>query len=120
MVEKTAILADVNSLYPTIMSQKLPIGKYKKLEGNLLADFASNWSSLPTDGDYAYLVWFRFRMTDDVKRKLDDFPLIFTNRKVTRNDVPEYTNNLISECRYRLGASKSLMDHMKEIGILLP
>ena len=109
MDEKTAILADVNSLYPTIMSQKLPIGKYKKLEGNLLADFASNWSSLPTNGDYAYLVWFRFRMTDDVKRKLDDFPLIFTNRKVTRNDVSQYTNDLISECRYNLGASKTLI-----------
>ena len=109
MHEKTAILVDVNSLYPTIMTRKLPIGNYKKLDGDLLADFIHNWSSIPTDGDYAYLAKFKFRMSDDVKRKLDDFPLIFSKRKVTKDDVSDYTYGLITECGYNLGSSPSLL-----------
>ena len=107
--EVSAIFADVKSLYPTIMDGKVPIGDFTKLDGDYLTEFKRGWKSLPTDGDYAYLVWFKFRISDDVKRRLDDYPLIFNNKIVDNESISPYTENLINECGYKLGSSKSLI-----------
>ena len=109
LIELTAILADVNSLYPYILSRKIPIGEYHKLSQVEIGEFENNYKEIDLDGDYAYLVLFTYKSSDSVRRNLDDFPVIYRNQSIDPEDLSSYTKDLMKECGYKLPNVKTLL-----------
>ena len=109
LLEITAMLADVNSLYPFILSRKIPIGDYYKFSQPEIANFENNYNEIDLDGDYAFLVLFSYRSSDSVREKLDDFPVIYRNQVIDPENLSSYTKNLMKECNYKLPKVKTLL-----------
>ena len=89
------LFLDVNSLYPTVMSQKSPTGPYETL--SMEENEPIKWEDVPSDGEYTYILLVDFHIPDDVKRKTDDFPLAIYNKVCHVEDQSSYTKDLIEK-----------------------
>ena len=106
----SAVFLDVNSLYPTVMCNKLPYGECRELSEDEVASFAID--SVNTDGDKCYACLVDYCIPDNVKEETDDLPLSIHHKIVTENDVSDYTKNLMKELNSKLPKQKTLVaDH---------
>ena len=84
---------DVNSLYATVLSGKLPIGGFYELKQEEIANFDIN--SIDLYGNYAYALLIDYEIPDDVKIKTDDLPLGIKQEEIGFEDVSSFTKELI-------------------------
>ena len=80
---------DFNSLYPTVMQEKLPCGDMRKLDETEMQSFlCTDLTNQATDGDHGYLILCD---TEDVSRevieKTDDLPLIIRKHNITKRMI---------------------------------
>ena len=107
--EITCSLTDVNSLYGALMSYKLPHGGLYVLTPNEIQEFARNWRDIDREGDYCYLIRFKYNIPDEVKRATDDLPLFFSKEPVDIDNLSDFTKNIAEACDYKFSKAKSLL-----------
>ena len=98
---------DVNSLYPTILVGKLPVGRMHELTHDEIESF--DIASQDIDGEFAYSLMVDYEIPDDVKRKTDNFPLSMHHQTTGLDDVSEFTHNLILDNNSRIVKAKRLV-----------
>ena len=91
---------DVCSLYPYIMTQKLPIGNYKFVNRNRYLD-----------SDYSCLLNWEIYTTDKVKNNsmLKQFPALISKTSIKYNDLSEFQRKNLKE-NYK--SSEKLITHL--------
>ena len=91
---------DVCSLYPYIMTQKLPIGNYKFVNRNRYLDC-----------DYSCLLNWEIYTTDKVKNNsiLKQFPALISKASIKHNDLSEFQRKNLKE-NYK--SSEKLITHL--------
>ena len=103
----SGLFGDINSLYPTIMVAKLPVGEFYELSSEEVDNFDPENTS--TDGDYCYMVRIDYYIPDDVKRATDDLPMSIKQEIITNEKISPFSNKLMSDINYKLGKQKSLI-----------
>ena len=73
----------INSLYPTIITAKLPVAEYYELSPKKVDNF--NPENTSTDGDYCLMLRLRidYYIPDELKRATDDFPMSMKQEIIT-------------------------------------
>ena len=104
---KSGALMDFNSLYPVVLSEKLPYGGFYELSENEVLDL--DIKNLDTQGDYAYALLIDFLIPDEVKRYTDDLPLAFCHKSPPYEDLSPFTKNLLKNCKINTIKSKKLI-----------
>ena len=111
---------DVNSLYPTVMSEKLPYGNFKELNDVEIEKFKKEYKEIDLDGPYCYAVSIDYDIPDNVKMDTDDLPLSIHKKTVSENDVSPYTANITKDMRYKLPKQETLLaDHSSQSEYLI-
>ena len=108
--QKTASFVDVNSLYPTELVKKIPTGGLKVFDDDEVEKFNEEWQEIDVDeGDYCYLVKFRYNIPDDVKIATDDLPLFFSKENVDEEMFSDFTKELGKKTDYSFANVKTLI-----------
>ena len=103
----TGLFLDVNSLYPTVLQGKLPVGGFKELSEEEVKKFKVD--EIDLDGDYCYALLIDFEIPDDVKEYTDDLPLGIHQEVITSDKLSDFTASMIDECDYKFINSPSLI-----------
>ena len=86
------LFLDVNSLYATVMTSKLPDGKHETLTEDEVANF--DFINTSATEEYSYFLLIDFNINEAKKFETDDFPLAIIKKTCTSADHSEYTKKL--------------------------
>ena len=81
----------INSLYPTIITAKLPVGEYYELSPKKVDNF--NPENTSTDGDYCLMLRIDYYIPDEVKRATDDLPMSIKREIITNENYLPFQIN---------------------------
>ncbi|ROT63530.1 hypothetical protein C7M84_018599 [Penaeus vannamei] len=94
---------DFNSLYATVMSEKLPYGNIRKLPPCEKSEFiASGLTNHDESGDIGHWVVADLRVPPEVARKTDDLPLLIHHMNIRNQDISPYNKQLLASQNRRL------------------
>nr|XP_027227780.1 uncharacterized protein LOC113819787 [Penaeus vannamei] len=94
---------DFNSLYATVMSEKLPYGNIRKLPPREKSEFiASGLTNHDESGDVGHWVVADLRVPPEVARKTDDLPLLIHHMNIRNQDISPYNKQLLASQNRRL------------------
>ena len=84
---------DFNSLYPTVMQEKLPCGDMRKLDDTEMQSFLhKSLVNQSTEGDFGYLIMCDTEaVSREVIEKTDDLPLIIRKHNITKKVISPQT-----------------------------
>ncbi|XP_050710309.1 uncharacterized protein LOC126995061 isoform X1 [Eriocheir sinensis] len=90
---------DFNSLYPTVMQEKLPCGDMRKLDETEMQSFLSGGLvNQATDGDFGYFILCDTEaVSREVVEKTNDLPLIIRRHNITNRDISSVTREWYEE-----------------------
>lgn len=89
------LFLDFNSLYSTVMHDKLPTGELRELTQDEIDKF--DISSVDVDGEHTYSLLIDFEIPDDVKRATDELPLGLNQFKPHFNHMSPFTKDIFED-----------------------
>ena len=89
----SALFLDFNSLYSTILNNKLPVDGFYELNRDEIKKF--DIMNVDPDGDYAYALSIDYYIPEDTARYTDCLPLSMHHYKAKMSELSEFTKNLM-------------------------
>ncbi|XP_037774372.1 uncharacterized protein LOC119570884 [Penaeus monodon] len=113
---------DFNSLYASVMSEKLPFGNIRKLSPREKAEFtAAGLSNHDENGDIGHWIVVDIRVPPEVARKTDELPLLIHHMNIRHQDISPYNNHLLASQNRRLPVknTKLVASHLPQKDYLI-
>ena len=98
---------DVNSLYATVMSKKLPIGNYCEPNEREIANF--DIENIDLDGDYCYALLIDYEIPKESRIKTDDLPMGIHQEEISFDGLSPFTKTLVENSRCNFTKQKTLV-----------
>lgn len=98
---------DFNSLYPYVLTEKLPTGNMYELTQEEVKNF--DYINVDVDGDYAYALLIDYYIPDDVKRYTDEFPLSIHKFSPKEDDISDFTKEILKNAGMKRGKTERLV-----------
>lgn len=122
--EKSSYLLylDFNSLYATVMSEKLPYGNIRKLSLDEKTEFVvKGLSEHDESGDIGHWIEADLCIAPGVARKMDDLPLLIHHMNIRHQDLSPYNKDLLTSQNRRVPSKnvKLVASHLPQRNYLI-
>ena len=89
------LFLDFNSLYSTVMHDKLPTGELRELSQDEIDQF--DIPNVDVEGEHTYSLLIDFEIPDNVKRATDELPLGLNQFKPDLNHMSPFTKDIFDD-----------------------
>ena len=114
----SGVFLDVNALYATILSGKLPVGDFKEFSEDEIENFDRH--AIDLDGDRCYSLVIDFEIPNDKKIDTDELPLSISQEEITVDELSPFTNQMIQSSGCKFTKQKSLIaSHKSQQGYFI-
>ena len=103
----TGIFLDVNYLYATVLSGKLPVSNFHELNEKEIKDL--DLDKVDLNGNHCYALKVDFEIPDEFKKETDDLPMGINQEEIGIDDVSPFTKSLIENSKCNFTKQKTLV-----------